>query len=85
MAEVLAGRTRHDLMPPVPEPAAIRLHADVAEAVRAGNAAATETAMRAILDEAAVAIQPVTDPSCRTARPGDDGHDQRLGSDRRRI
>lgn len=62
VAEVLAGRTRHDLMPPVPEPAAIRLHADVAEAVRAGDAAAAETAMRAILDEAAAAMRPVTGP-----------------------
>ncbi|MBW0106082.1 FadR/GntR family transcriptional regulator [Pseudonocardia sp. KRD291] len=62
VAEVLAGRTRHHLMPPVPEPAAIRLHGDVAEAVRAGDAAAAETAMRAILDEAAAAMRPVTDP-----------------------
>ena len=62
VAEVLAGRTRHDLMPPVPEPAAIRLHADVAEAVRAGDAGAAEAAMRAILDEAAAAMREVTGP-----------------------
>ncbi len=60
VAEVLSGRTRHDLMPPVPEPAAVRRHGAVAEAVRAGDAAAAETAMRAILDEAAAAMRPAT-------------------------
>ncbi|NMH97495.1 FCD domain-containing protein [Pseudonocardia acidicola] len=56
VAEVLAGRTRHDLMPPHPEPAAIRLHADVAQAVQAGDVAAAERAMRDIVTEAAQAI-----------------------------
>lgn len=51
VGEVLSGRTRHDLMPTKPEPAAIRLHADVAEAVQAGDAAGAERAMRAILAE----------------------------------
>lgn len=52
VGEVLAGRTRHDLMPEHPEPAAIRLHADVAEAVASGDASGAEHAMRAIVDEA---------------------------------
>lgn len=56
VAEVLAGRTRHDLMPARPEPVAIRLHGDVAEAVQAGDAAAAQAAMRAILDEAGAAM-----------------------------
>ena len=56
VAEVLSGRTRHDLMPARPEPLAIRLHGDVAEAVQAGDAAAAEAAMRAILDEASAAM-----------------------------
>lgn len=56
VAEVLAGRTRHDLMPARPEPAAIRLHADVAQAVQAGDAQAARQAMQAILDEASTAM-----------------------------
>lgn len=60
VAEVLAGRTRHQLMPALPEPAAIRLHGDVADAVRSGDAAASSAAMQAILTEAAVAVQEVT-------------------------
>lgn len=56
VAEVLAGRTRHHLMPARPEPLAIRLHGDVAEAVRGGDAGAAEAAMRAILAEAATAM-----------------------------
>ncbi|MGD9532052.1 MAG: FadR/GntR family transcriptional regulator, partial [Pseudonocardia sp.] len=56
VAEVLSGRTRHDLMPARPEPLAIRLHGAVAEAVQAGDAVAAEAAMRAILDEASAAM-----------------------------
>lgn len=54
--EVLIGRTHHGLMPHTPNPVAIRLHADVAQAVRTGDAAAAETAMRAIIAEAAEAM-----------------------------
>ena len=39
VAEVLAGRTHHDLMPAQPNPEAIRLHGEVARAVQAGDAA----------------------------------------------
>ena len=56
VAEVLAGRTHHDLMPAEPNPVAIRLHGDVAAAVQAGDADAAASAMRAIIDEAASAI-----------------------------
>lgn len=56
VAEVLAGRTHHDLMPADPNPAAIRLHGDVAEAVQAGDADAAERAMQAIIDEATSAL-----------------------------
>ncbi|WP_344980282.1 FadR/GntR family transcriptional regulator [Streptosporangium fragile] len=52
VAEVLTGRTHHHLMPAHPEPAAIRWHAEVAQAVQAGDAAAAEHAMRLIVDEA---------------------------------
>ena len=52
VGEVLTGRTHHDLMPDHPEPAAIRLHADVAEAIAAGDAVGAERAMRAIVKEA---------------------------------
>lgn len=56
VAEVLTGRTHHGLMPALPEPAAIRLHGDVAEAVGSGDADAAERAMRAIISEAAGAM-----------------------------
>lgn len=56
IAEVLAGRTHHDLMPARPNPVAIRLHADVAQAIQSGDAVAAEEAMRAIIDEAAQAM-----------------------------
>ncbi|QTE29293.1 FadR/GntR family transcriptional regulator [Pengzhenrongella sicca] len=56
VGEVLAGRTHHDLMPAHPEPAAIRLHADIAEAVASGDAAGAGRAMKAIVDEAQQAM-----------------------------
>lgn len=64
VAEVLAGRTRHGLMPARPEQAAIRLHGDVAEAIRAGDADGAERAMTAIIGEAAAAM------TSRELRPG---------------
>ncbi len=57
VAEVLAGRTHHDLMPRRPNPAAIALHDDVARAVRDGDPAAAEQAMRSIIDEASAALR----------------------------
>ncbi|MFP5023255.1 FadR/GntR family transcriptional regulator [Pseudonocardia phyllosphaerae] len=63
VAEVLAGRTRHHLMPDRPEPRAIRLHSDVADAVREGDPDAAETAMREILVEASAAMRAVTGTS----------------------
>ncbi|SFK74887.1 FCD domain-containing protein [Streptosporangium canum] len=56
VAEVLTGRTHHHLMPTRPEPAAIRWHAEVAQAVQSGDAAAAEHAMRNIVDEATRAM-----------------------------
>jgi DNA-binding FadR family transcriptional regulator len=56
VAEVLSGRTRHGLMPATPEAAAIRLHADVAEAVQAGDPTGARRAMEAIIDEAVKAM-----------------------------
>jgi len=52
VAEVLTGRTLHGLMPTTPDPAAIRLHADVAQAVQARDAAAAHHAMTEIISEA---------------------------------
>lgn len=57
VAEVLAGRTHHHLMPSRPEPAAIRLHGDVAEAIASGDAARAENGLRAILAEAMEAME----------------------------
>lgn len=58
VAEVLAGRTHHHLMPATPNPAAIRLHGDIAQAVQAGDPVAAEAAMREIIAEAAAAMLP---------------------------
>lgn len=57
IAEVLAGRTEHHLMPSRPEPAAIRLHGDVAEAIASSDAARAEQAMRDIVTEAREAME----------------------------
>lgn len=54
--EVLSGRTHHGMMPSSPNPAAIALHDEVARAIRTGDEAAAELAMRAIIDEAASAV-----------------------------
>lgn len=56
VAEVLAARTHHHLMPPRPEPTAIRLHGDVAEAVSRSDPEQAEQAMRDILHEAREAM-----------------------------
>jgi DNA-binding FadR family transcriptional regulator len=52
VAEVLTGRTVHGLMPATPDPAAVRLHADVAQAVQARDGAAAHRAMTDIITEA---------------------------------
>ncbi|WAC57392.1 FadR/GntR family transcriptional regulator [Gordonia sp. SL306] len=59
--EVLAGRTHHGMMPDKPNPEAIALHDDVARAIRLGDPVAAETAMRAIIVEAASAVVEPTD------------------------
>ncbi|WP_248958419.1 FadR/GntR family transcriptional regulator [Sphaerisporangium perillae] len=67
VAEVLAGRTHHHLMPARPEPAAIRWHAEVAQAVQAGDAEAAERAMRDIVEEA-TRVTAEHDPAARRRR-----------------
>ncbi|HEX8973307.1 FadR/GntR family transcriptional regulator [Oryzihumus sp.] len=71
VAEVLAGRTHHHLMPAHPEPEALRLHAEVSDAIQAGDPARAEKAMRAIVQEAieameAMAAEPGKAPEGRT-------------------
>ena len=56
VVEVLAGRTRHALMPATADPEAVRLHGVVASCVQAGDPDAAETAMRAIVDESTAAV-----------------------------
>ncbi|MFI2708035.1 FadR/GntR family transcriptional regulator, partial [Nocardioides sp. CER28] len=56
IAEVLSGRTHHGMMPDRPNPDAVALHDAVARAVRAGDVAGAERAMRSIIDEASVAM-----------------------------
>ncbi|GAA2257207.1 MULTISPECIES: FadR/GntR family transcriptional regulator [Streptomyces] len=48
VAEVLTGRTQHDVMFEDPDPAAVTLHVQVAEAVRAGDSARAEELTREI-------------------------------------
>ena len=57
VAEVLAGRTHHHLMPASPNPDAISLHEAVARAVRLKDPTAARDAMRRIIDEAADAMR----------------------------
>ena len=57
VAEVLSGRTHHDLMPTSPNPAAIRLHGEVAQAIGSGDGEAASEAMVAIIDEASAAVR----------------------------
>ncbi|MFD9073308.1 FadR/GntR family transcriptional regulator, partial [Streptomyces lasiicapitis] len=52
VAEVLAGRTHHDVMFEDPDPAAVTLHVRVAEAVREGDAARAEALTREIAEGA---------------------------------
>lgn len=56
VAEVLAGRTHHGMMPDIPNPEAIELHDQVARAIRLGEEQLAEHAMRAIIDEAVDAV-----------------------------
>ncbi|WP_076260189.1 FadR/GntR family transcriptional regulator [Intrasporangium flavum] len=62
VGEVLAGRTHHDLMPATPNPVAVRLHGDVAEAVQSGDSAAASAAMQAIIAEASDALRDTETP-----------------------
>lgn len=56
VAEVLAGRTHHGMMPEEPNTEAIALHDEVARAIRMRDEDAAERAMRAIIDEAISAM-----------------------------
>lgn len=53
VVEVLAGRTRHALMPHRADPEAIRLHGVVASSIQAGDGPAAEDAMMQIVTESA--------------------------------
>ncbi len=61
VVEVLAGRTHHHLMPHHPEPEAIRLHGEVADAVAVGDGVRARAAMEAILAEAQRAMSRMLD------------------------
>ncbi len=61
VVEVLAGRTRHSLMPTVAEPEAIHLHGVVASSIQARDGEAAERAMRSIVSESATAIRAIYD------------------------
>ncbi|MCP2261755.1 DNA-binding transcriptional regulator, FadR family [Streptoalloteichus tenebrarius] len=61
VGEVLTGRTEHHLMPAEPHPTAVRLHADVAQAIQCGDAERAEAAMREIVVQAMAEMTPVFD------------------------
>lgn len=63
VVEVLAGRTRHALMPHRADPEAIRLHGVVASSIQAGDARAAEQAMLEIVTESAAAMTATTTES----------------------
>ncbi|GAA2551605.1 FadR/GntR family transcriptional regulator [Mycolicibacterium diernhoferi] len=63
VAEVLAGRTHHGMMPEKPDLTAIALHDEVARAIRMGEEKQAEQAMRAIIGEAASAVVEEFPPS----------------------
>ncbi|MDH6520220.1 DNA-binding FadR family transcriptional regulator [Streptomyces sp. SAI-208] len=52
VAEVLTGRTRHEVMFEDPDPAAVTLHVRLAEAIRAGDAGHAEALTREIAEGA---------------------------------
>ena len=56
VAEVLAGRTHHGLMPAHPVPAALDAHEGVAHAVRDGDPLAAERWMRELVTEVRAAL-----------------------------
>ena len=56
VAEVLAGRTHHGLMPKSPRPVALDLHERVAAGVRAGDPRRAEAAMYELVEEVRDAI-----------------------------
>lgn len=62
VAEVLAGRTHHAMMPERPNTAAIALHDEVARAIRLCDEEGAERAMRAIIDEAASPVAETLSP-----------------------
>jgi DNA-binding FadR family transcriptional regulator len=70
VAEVLAGRTHHHLMPARPEPEALRLHAEVSDAIQGGDPVRAEKAMRAIVQEAIEAMEAMAaEPGEAPSRP----------------
>lgn len=61
VTEVLAGRTRHGLMPDIVRPEALEAHEAVARAVHDGDAAEAERAMTAIMAEVRDALSVLDD------------------------
>ncbi len=57
VAEVLCGRTQHNLMPRVADSTALRMHQEVAFAIAEGKAESAAAAMQAIVTEADQAVQ----------------------------
>ncbi len=60
VAAVLAGRTRHELMPRRANEQALRLHGDVAALIRQGDGDGARRAMERIVDESDQAIHAMT-------------------------
>lgn len=71
VAEVLAGRTHHHLMPEHPKDEAVDLHVEVARAVRSGDAEAARVAMATIIAEATGAVSTDGGDSTTLGHDGD--------------
>lgn len=69
VAEVLAGRTHHGLMPKRPNPEAMAMHDAIARAIRTGDPARAEQVMRSLIEEASAAMQ---EELGRSGFPGDE-------------
>lgn len=66
VAEVLAGRTHHGLMPRYPDEEALRLHADVAQAIQRRDGARAQQAMVRIMEQALEEMKSMWDDGSRS-------------------
>jgi DNA-binding FadR family transcriptional regulator len=69
VAEVLAGRTYHGLMPDYPHVEALQLHVDVASAIQRGSPGDAQHAMLAIMEHTMVEMRGLWDQGVADEQP----------------